>query len=170
GRGVLLWLALPLAALLALYVTAARRGRAGLRSLWMELAGAAGLALTAPAAYMAATGALTPLAASLWLLLGTQNVLGALYVRLRIADTHGRAANRTAVLLAHAAGLGLIVGAGLGGAVPLGTAVPFAGFLLRAAWAARGPRPVPNVKRFGFVELAVEIVSGLWLVFVYRLV
>jgi len=39
-------------------------------------------------------------------------------------------------------------------------AVPFAGFLVRGLWAVQQPRPVPNMKRFGFTEVGVELLGG----------
>lgn len=85
GRVALLGLAIPFAVILVAYLLAARRGRAAMRSLWMELAGAAGLALTASAAYIAVTGQLTPTALALWGLMALQNVTGVFYVRQRLA-------------------------------------------------------------------------------------
>ena len=163
------WLLLPTLAIMGLYLAAARYGRAGLRSLGMEIAGAAALALMAPAAVIAVTGSLSLWVWGLWGVLAGQNALGAWYVRLRIHDTHRRAMNRTAVWLAHALGLLLIVLAGLGGIVPLPVVLSFVAFLGRAVWAAARPRPVADVKRFGFAELGVEIVSGLWIVLCYAL-
>ncbi|MCB8987354.1 MAG: YwiC-like family protein [Ardenticatenaceae bacterium] len=166
-RLALAWLLLPTLIIMGLYLLAARYGRSGLRSLGMEIAGAAALALMAPAAVVAATGSLGVWVWGLWGVMAGQNMLGAWYVRLRIHDTHQRPMNRTAVWLAHALGLLLIVLAGLGGIVPLAVALPFAAFLARAVWAVQQPRPVANVKRFGFLELGVEIASGLWLVACY---
>lgn len=165
GRYTLLWLGVPLAIIFALYLVAARYGRTSIRSLGMEVSGAAALAMTAPAAYIAGTGQLDQVAAALWLIMAAQNVLGALYVRVRIADTHSRPTHRSGMVLAHFFGFVLIAGLGLVGWLPLGTAVPFAAILLRAIWAARQPRPVPNVKRFGFLEMGVEIISGAWIAF-----
>ena len=98
-----------------------------------------------------------------------QNVLGVIYVRLRIADTHQRSISRTLVV-----GLHILVLAGLAAAVAVGripwlAVLPFVGFLFRALWAVRQVRPVNNIKRFGFTEIGVEILGGLiiamsWLV------
>ncbi len=163
GRYALLWLSVPLAVIFVLYLVAARYGRSSVRSLGMEVSGAAALAMSAPAAYIAATGQLNQTAAALWLLMAAQNVLGALYVRVRIADTHRRATHRSGLVLAHLFGFLLIGGLGLVAWLPLLTAVPFALILLRALWAARQLRPVADVKRFGFLETAVEIFSGAWI-------
>lgn len=168
-RGMLAWLTGPFLLIFALYMMAARYGRAGLRSLWMELAGAAALSMMAPAAAIAATGEVANWMWLLWGVMATQNVLGALYVRLRIYDTHNQPINRWPIGAAHLAGFLLILGLGLGDWLPWLTAVPFAGFLLRAVWAVAALRPVANVKRFGFTELGVEIISGLWLIAAYWL-
>ncbi len=154
GRTALLGLAIPFLAILLAYLLAARSGRAAMRSLWMELAGAAGLALTAPAAYIAASGQLTSVALALWALLALQNAMGVLYVRLRLADSKQRAANRSLTLWGHVAAFAVVLASGVLGWTPLLAAVPFAGFLVRALWAVRQPRPVPNIKRFGFTEVA----------------
>ena len=164
GRQALLILLLPLAIILAFYLLVAYRRRADIRALGMELAGAVGLAAMAPAGYVAATGQLDQVAWGLWLLLAAQNGLGMLYVRLRIADTHHRPGNRQTVWLAHLVvlvGLGL---AGLAGYLPLPAVVPFVGYWLRAMWAAWLSRPVANVKRFGFLEMGLEILAGLWFI------
>lgn len=169
GRSAILWLILPFIFVLSLYLFAARYGRSGIRSLWMELAGAAALSLMAPAATIAADGQFEPWEWALWGLLAIQNVLGALYVRLRIADTHKRSMKRWPVFAAHLAGFIFVLGLGVAGKVPLLTAVPYSGFLFRAGWAAATPRAVANIKRFGFLELGIEILSGLWLVGSYWL-
>ncbi len=160
GRTALLGLAVPFAAILVAYLLAARSGRAAMRSLSMELAGAVGLALTAPAAYIAATGELTPVAAALWALMALQNAMGVLYVRQRLADSKQRDANRRQTLWGHVAAFAAVVAIGVLGWTPLLAAVPFAGFLVRALWAVRQPRPVPNIKRFGFTEVGVELLGG----------
>ena len=160
GRIALLWLVIPFAAVLLLYLGAARSGRAGMRALRMEMIGAIGLALMAPAAVIAATGRLNASIWALWGLMGMQNALGVLYVRLRLADTHRRPASRSIVLWGHAIGLAAVVIAGVLAWVPLLTALPFAGVLLRAVWAVRQPRRVLDVRRFGFTEVGVEVLSG----------
>ncbi len=165
GRATLLWLLTPMALLMVLYLLAARQRRASTRTLWMELAGAASLAGSAPAAVVAATGLIDPLAWLLWALMAGQNVLGVLYVRLRIADTHQRTVNRMPVFLAtmaaHIGILALVFIGALATVVPWLAVVPFAGLLLRAAWATYRPRPVANIRRFGFSEIGVEVMGGL---------
>jgi hypothetical protein len=162
-------LLIPIAVIFVLYLAGARQKRSGLRKLWMELAGAAGLAAMAPAAYIAATGQLDETAWALWGLMVGQNVLGVLYVRLRIADTHDRPVARPAILWSHVLVLVAVIAAAFLGAVPWLTIVPFIGFLLRAGWAVAKKRPVANIKRFGFIEIGVEIVSGVIIVIGFSL-
>lgn len=163
-----LWLIPPTMLLLVLYLVIAQTARIHLRALWLELLGAATLALTAPAALLTAqpTPATNPL--TLWLILAAQNALGALYVRLRIYQTHQKAIATTPVFLAHLVVFLLILVAGFVTAVPWATAVPFAFFLLRTIIAIQAPRPIPNIKRFGFTELGFELFSGLIFIFVFR--
>lgn len=160
GRVVLLWLLFPFSAVPVLYLVAARSGRAGMRALWTELAGAFGLALMAPAAVIAVTSRLDGLGWALWGVTGIQNALGVLDARLRLADTRGRPANRALTPWGHATGLAAVLVAGLLGWVPLLAALPFAGVLFRALWAVRRPRPVADVRHFGFAEVGVEVLSG----------
>lgn len=169
GRGDFLWLVLPLLPVFILYLLAARRGRAGLRSLGMELSGAAALALMAPAAMVAGRGGFTGQEWTVWAIMGAQNVLGALYVRLRIHDTHNRPVNRWGILGSHLAGTALILMLAIVDAAPLLVAIPFAAFLVRSVWAASALHPVANVKRFGFAEMGIEIASGALIAIAYRL-
>jgi hypothetical protein len=169
GRAALLWLTIPMAAIFVFYLLASRQRRASVRSLWMELAGALGLSAMAPAAYIAATGQLDDTAWALWALMAGQNGLGVLYVRLRIADTHGRTVNRMPVVWVH--GL-LLLGVAMVAfleAIPWLAVAPFAGFLIRAIWAAARVRPVANIKRFGFSEIGAEILGGLFIAAGYAL-
>ncbi len=123
----------------------------------------------APAAIIAATGQIDADGWALWGLLAGQNALGALYVRLRLADTHGRPLRRLPVLWSHSLVFTTVILAGIQGIVPPGTAVPFVGYLTRAIWVTRQPRPITNVRHFGFTEVAVEIMSGAWIIASYRL-
>lgn len=160
GHTALLWLALPFGLLLGFYLATALSRSLRTRTLWMELAGAAGLALMAPAAMIAAQNGLAPQVWFVWGLMALQNGLGVFYVRLRIADTHRRQTNRWLVVSSHALGATAVVAAAAFSLIPWLTVVPFTGFLLRALWAFPQPRPLQNVKRFGFAEVAVEIASG----------
>lgn len=168
-RGALLILVWPFLVIFGLYLAAARYGRSGRQSLWMELAGAAALSMMAPAAAIAANGQIQGWEWSLWAVMAAQNVLGALYARLRVFDSHNRPINRQSIFAVHLAGLLLVGGLAWAGNVPGLTAVPFAGFFLRAGWATSAPRPAANIKRLGFTELGIEIISGLWIVASYWL-
>lgn len=168
-RLVLVWLLPPVAALLMIYLAVAQINRARVRSLWMELAGAVGLAVMAPAAYAASTGVLSTTAWLLWGLFAVQNVLGVMYVRLRISDTHGRSESRISLLASHIFGL-LLIGLMLVLAqVSWMALAPFLFYSVRATWAALGPRPILNVRRFGFAEVTVELAAGLWLILSFLL-
>ncbi len=173
GRTALLALVGVSAGIFLLYLYAARLGRAGMRALWMEAAGAAGLSLMAPAAVVAVTGQMPAAAWGLWGILAAQNVLAVLYVRLRLADTKNRPAGsrpaaRRMVIAAHAVGALLVGVAGILNWTPLLTVVPFLAFFLRAWWAAVQPRPVPNVRRFGFLELGIAVLAGCWFILSYQ--
>lgn len=159
NRAVLLWLLIPLTALLATYLLAAR-SRQTTRTLKMELVGAAGLALMAPAAMLAATGISDLTVWLVWVLMAGQNVLGVFYVRQRIAATHERPFNRQSLLWSHVMGMVLVGGFAIAGYIPWLATVPFAGFLLRGIWAAARPRSVDNMKKFGFLEVGVELLGG----------
>jgi hypothetical protein len=41
--------------------------------------------------------------------------------------------------------------------------VPYVVLLFRAVWLAKEPRPVTSIKRFGFIEIGVEIAGGLFI-------
>lgn len=161
GHRELLLLAAPLALVMGAYLLVALQKRAQLRSLGMEIAGAAGLAVMAPAAYAAGTGAVDRTAWLLWLLAGLMNALGVLYVRRRIADTHERGGTRLGQLVLHVAGLAAVLILVWADLVPWLALLPFAGLFVRSAWLAGAPRPIPNIKRFGFTEVGVELVSAL---------
>jgi hypothetical protein len=159
----------PLSLLLAAYLAIALRKRARLRSLGMEMAGAAGLAISAPAAYAAVTGRLDETAWLLWLLAGLLNALGVLYVRRRLADSRQPGGNRLGQLGAHVAALVLVAVLVVAGRTPFLGLLPFAALVLRSAWLAQRPRPVDNIKRFGFTEVAVESISGVFVALGYWL-
>ncbi|HEX6385682.1 MAG TPA: YwiC-like family protein [Anaerolineae bacterium] len=169
GRTALIWLLPPLLLILVLYLMAVRQNRASTRALWMEVAGAVALAALAPAAIIAATGHITTTAWALWGLMALQNGLGAVYVRLRIADTHGRPVKRWPVFWGHAAGAAAVLLASALTVVPWLAALPFLAFLLRAGWAVVKPRPIPRIKRFGFIEVGVEVASGLVIITAYSM-
>ncbi|MFQ5400941.1 MAG: YwiC-like family protein [Anaerolineae bacterium] len=160
GRAAMLWLAGPLVVVFALYLLASSSGRTALRSQWMELTGAVALSLMAPAALIAASGRISDETWMLWGAMALQNLLGALYVRLRVHDTHGRPIGRGAIWGAHLAGLAVVAGMGAWGTLPSPAIVPFLFFAARITWAAKRPRPIANIKRFGFTEMGIEFASG----------
>ncbi len=169
GLGLLLWLGLPLIPVLVVYVLAASNRQSKVRTAWIELAGALGLAVTAPAAYVASTGRLESTAWVLWAVMAAQSAVGMFYVRLRIADTHRRSAKRWVPMAIHLiVTLGAIVAARVGG-LPWAAAVPFVALSARSVWVTPSPRPIASVKRFGLLEAGVAIVAGLMVVLGYRL-
>jgi hypothetical protein len=170
GYSELLWLLAPLLPLFAVYLGVARSRPASLRSLWLEIAGATALAASAPAAYIAASGSLDATAWLLWLLMGLQNVTGVLYVRQRLADTKQVARSKGAMLGTHIAAVAVVSLLAWNGRIPALTVAPFAAFLARAVWASAGPRPVRNIKRFGFLEVGVEVVGGLLVIIAFTMV
>jgi hypothetical protein len=165
GRYALLILLVPIAVIFVGYVLLAHRRRKEVRTLRVELAGAVALAGMAPAAYIAATGELNPTAWLLWGVVAAQNGLGALYVRQRLGDTHNRSTTRWPTLAAHGLLFLLVLMATMVDLMPWLVLLPFSAFLLRALWTSRAPRPVPDVRQFGFIELGVEIVGGLLIAF-----
>ena len=160
GRWRLLWLGAPIAGLLAAYAGMAWRQNSSVRTLWLEIGGAAGLALMAPAVLAAHHNRLSWQAWALWLLLAAINGLGALYVRLRIHDTHRRPAARAPQLWWHLIVLIAVIAGIFGWGASWMLALPYAGIALRSAWAAIKPRPIPNIKRFGFAEIGVAALCG----------
>lgn len=169
GHTELLWLVPPILLILLLYLAIAQINRSQIRTLWMEVAGAGALAVMAPAAYVAGRDSLEPTAWVLWAVMATQNIVGVLYVRARIAHRHGREVNGTLLVAGHVVGFLLCTALVVFTAAPWPLLIPFGAFALRAAWVALRPRPLHNIKRFGFSEVGVEIISGLWIVASYQL-
>ena len=161
GASTLLWLLIPIIPLLAANLLLGFSKPSNVRTLWMELAGAAGLALMAPAAYLAGGEPLVSVAFWLWLLFTLQDGLGVLYVRRRLADTHRRPTPRAPLLLGHVAALTTVSLLVLNGQFWWPALVPFIVFTARAIWAVGQPRPLSNIKRFGFLEIGVEIAGAL---------
>ena len=90
-------------------------------------------------------------------------------MRLRLADTHQREGNRSLTLWGHVAAFAAVLTSSALGWIPLLAAAPFAGFLVRALWAVRQPRPVSDIKRFGFTEIGVELLGGALIAAAYLL-
>lgn len=168
GHTALLWLTPPILLILILYLAVAQINRSQVRTLWMEVAGASALAVMAPAAHAAARGTLETTAWVLWALMATQNVMGVLYVRARIAQMHGRRVRGSIVVGGHIGGLLLCAALVLLTGAPGPVLLPFGAFVLRAVWVALRPRPLQNIKRFGFSEVGVELASGLWIIASYQ--
>jgi hypothetical protein len=167
GLTDLLLLALLVVPFFMLYLFSARQKQSDTRVLGMEVAGSAALALVAPAAMVAAMGALS---ADTWViggLMAAQNVLGVLYVRQRIDDTHDRAGNRQLMLGMHTAVFILILVVAALRWMPLLAVLPALFLLLRALWTYRAPRPIFHIKKFGFSEVGVEIIGGIIIVVAY---
>lgn len=169
GLTEILILTIPVVLLAALYGLASLSKTTSVRNLWMELAGAAGLALMAPAAMIAATGESSTETWTVFGLMALQNVLGVFYVRLRIADTHERPSSRALVLWSHVLGITAVLLLIALQRIPPLAILPFIGFLIRAIWAYPKPRPIPNIKKFGFTEVGVEILAGVVIVVAFLL-
>ena len=169
GLTDLLLLILPVALFFILYVFSARQKQSDTRVLGMEVAGSAALALVAPAAMVAATGTLS--AEAWWIggLMAAQNVLGVLYVRQRVADTHERAGNRQVMLGMHTAVFIFTLIAVTLHWMPILAALPALLLLLRALWTYRAPHPIVHIKKFGFSEVGVEIMGGIVVAVAYLL-
>lgn len=164
----LLWLTIPLLALLVAYLVVAFRRQSDVRAMWMELAGAVGLAAMAPAAMIAVRGQLSQTAWVIWGLVGLLNALGVLYVRLRIADTHQRPISRFPIWFVHLLVLLAVGVAAVNNLVPFLAIVPFLILAGRAISAVLRPNPIPNMKRFGFAEVGMELICGLLITAAYQ--
>ena len=169
GRWAILWLAIPAVASLAIILV---MGAAlGPRQLLTELVGVVGLALAAPAGYVAAVGTLDADAWLVWGVSAVHNVISVLYVRLRIDQKHERESRpqAVAVVAAHAVSLGILIGGALAGWLPALVAIPVAALLGRALYAAWRKPPLSNVKRFGFTEMGLALVFALVVVLAFLL-
>ena len=161
GRWAILWIVAG--ALIMLGITLAFNAFLGPRQLAIELAGVVGLALAAPAAYLAATNRLDTPAALAWAISALHNVISVLFVRLRIDQKHGRATSGQAigVIVAHGAAM---IAVGVGAVfqwMPALVALPIALLLLRAIYVGWKNPPLDNVKRFGFTEMGFALAFAL---------
>lgn len=128
------------------------------RNLAMQLLAVAGLTLTAPAAWYAATGKLD---CRLWLLNGLYFAGGVFYVKMHIASAIERKPDgRLPVLLYYGALLGVLAW------WPVGLA--FAPVILRAFVGVARVSPVLRIKRLGWTEVAYSIVFAVSLVALIR--
>lgn len=168
GHVQLLWLLPPVLTMLLLYLGLARGQRAAVRNLWLELAGAAALAATAAAAYVTVTGRLDTVAWSLWLVMGLQNALSVLYVRQRLADTRPKHEPLPRLVLGgHLLGLLLVAVLVVVTFLPPLVLLPFVALALRAVYRVRRPRPLADIRRFGFTEVGAELICALWVAAAY---
>jgi len=184
--GVLLWrdrlwgllpLAVAGAGLLALQLWAAAARLA--RTVWSEVIGTAGLALAAPAAHYAATGAWSATALALWILMATVGVGGVLYSRWRLrrrrlavrlgAEELPHAPPRVSVLSHYAIALALAALLAWLGWAPWAVTPLYLLLLVRVAW---GTRPAAKADRtvlaIGLGEGIATIVSGVWIAIAYH--
>jgi len=177
-----LWGLLPLGAvgvgLLALQLWAAAARRA--RTLWSEVIGTGGLALAAPGAHYAATGAWSVTALALWALMAMIGVGGVLYSRWRLrrrrlaARVSGEelppAPPRVSVLAHYGSALAAAWLLARLGWAPWAAVPLYLVLLGRVAWGTRpAARPDRTVLAIGLGEGIATIVSGAWIVAAYRL-
>lgn len=128
------------------------------RSVGMQLLAVAGLTLTAPAAWYAATGTLDY---RLWLLNALYFGGGIFYVKMHIATAMARKpAGRLPVILYYGALAGILAW------WPVGLA--FAPVIARAFVGAARVSPVLRIKRLGWTEVAYSIVFAVVLITLYR--
>jgi hypothetical protein len=162
-RYQLWWIVILFVVLFSAYLYANLSGKTVLRSLWNEIFAAVGLASTSPAVIIAANGGITRPQLAIGIFMAIQNVMGALYIRLRIADQHGLKANRFSVLSTHALGVLFSMGICLYLNLNPFLIAPFLLALIRSIWFAAKPEPVASMKRLGFTEVAFELASALWI-------
>ena len=164
GRWPLLWLVFP--AVFVLTATLIMTVMRGPRQLSTELVGTLGLALSAPAAYVSATGTLEAAAWIVWGISALHNVISVLYVRLRIDEQHGRATTQQAVwvIVAHVLSLAIVITAWAGGWLPWLVALPVALLLVRALMVALLRPPIEDVRRFGFTEVGLGLAFALLII------
>nr|MBN1228969.1 YwiC-like family protein [Anaerolineae bacterium] len=167
GRWQVAWLAIP--ALGVLLLTLLITSVTGPRNLFVELAGVAGLALAAPAAYVSATAELDAPGWLTWGISALHNLTSVLYVRLRIDDRHGRASSRQAwwVVAAHIASFGIISTALWLGWIPWLVAIVVGLLLIRAIVIAWRRPLLDNVRRFGFTEMGLAFAFAAAVILAY---
>ncbi len=145
-------------------VTAALAARPNPRSLAMQLAATAGLTLTAPAAWYAATGRLDATAFWLWLFNALYFAGGLLYVRMHIEPPQ-----RRALVLAYFGAVAVFVLAlAAGGVVSWLVALAFAPAVARAAVGTARLAPRVRIKRLGWTEMAHSVAFGALLALALR--
>jgi hypothetical protein len=168
-RWSVLWLAIP--AVLILVITSSLTLRQGTRKLLIEIIGSVGLALTAPAGYVASSGMLDKTTWVVWGIAATYSALSVLYVRLRVDDRHGRATQELfwVVIVAHGTALLLALVVGAAGHLPYWVALPFALLFIRALYVSWRKPPIRNIKRFGFAEMGVALVFAAVIIIIFQI-
>lgn len=134
-------------------------------SLWRQLLAVAGLTLTAPAAWYAATGALDY---RLWLWNALYFAGGVFYVRMHLDAARKRPGCRQANLIYHAGLAVLLLALAGGGVVSWAVTWAFAPMLARAAAGSWRLSPVLRIKRLGWTEVAHSVLFGALLVLAMR--
>lgn len=128
------------------------------RKLWPELAGAAALAMIAPAIAVLG-GWQVSVALILWVIVTARALPAILYVRTRLKVEHGKPADTLPAVLSHGVALILIFALAVLRVVPVLTILPFV-VLAGRAWLGlsryRTPRPA---KIIGFQEIAYGLLT-----------
>lgn len=137
------------------------------RTVAEQLAGMAGLTLTAPAAWYVLTGRLDATAWRLWLLNVTYFAGGVFYVRMHLDAAKKLPGCRTGNLVYHGALAVLLLALGFWGVIAWPMTLAFAPLVVRAFVGAARLSPVLRIKRLGWTEVAHSIlfgglVVGLW--------
>lgn len=147
--------ALPLA-LLKVIAGTQNQGRV----LSAEIGGALALAGAAAAITLAGGAALTTALAA-WLALGLRDVSSILYVRARLRLLRGEPTSVRTALIAHLAGLVILLGIAIGGV--WNWLAPLAGviLLIRAGWWLRADQRPVRAPVVGFQEMTVGIIFAL---------
>lgn len=141
-------------------VAAPLAGRPTGRSVWSQLLGVAGLTLTAPAAWYAATGKLDATAWRLWALMVAYFVGGVLYVRMYLAR------DRVPNLIYHT-GLSVFLVAGVvGGMISWALAATFAPAVARALGGSWRLPTALRLKKLGWTEVGYSLLFGASVVWV----
>lgn len=171
GGGALLWLAPPAALFVGsqFLLSNLRLGRRLDRTLTGELLAATGLALSAPAAYIACRGASPSVGGLVWALAGIQSAGGVIHVKGMVSSLGARADGLTSLqvgaVVYHAvlaAGL-IAVWTFAPGPSARALIVAYAPLIARAWWGARRRSgPPPKFVRVGLFESALALWCASW--------
>jgi hypothetical protein len=168
----LLPLALLGSSLAAVRILSGRRNAE--RGLLTELVGTAGLSLSAPVAWIAATGGFDSKGILVWALNAAFFCCGVLYVKSRLRARRGLAGGGTAniadVTIAFHFAVVLFVVALVwwGGMAPM-IVVPFVLATLRAKWGLANKRKAFALPRLGWSEVALSLVFAGFLILSFSL-